>query len=188
MQIKEHKKCRLCEGTELTPLISLGSQPLTGVFLKPDEDDPLKAPLDLIVCNSCKFMQLRHSVDTDLMYSSYWYRSGTNQTMRDHLAGIVSNIEKNINFEKGDVVIDTGCNDGTLLKSYRNKDIVKIGVDPSNAILSIEEKHNIKKINDYFTYNSVKNYVFENSVKVITSISMFYDLDCPAEFVKEYDL
>ena len=185
MLIKEHKNCRLCNCSEFTPLISLGSQPLTGVFLKPNEDDPLKAPLELIVCNNCKFMQLRHSVDTDLMYSSYWYRSGTNQTMRDHLAGIAQDIEKRIDLIDGDIIIDTGCNDGTLLKSYKDKSIVKIGVDPSNAILSIEEKENFIKINDYFTYNSVKKYVAANKVKVITSISMFYDLDRPSEFVQD---
>ena len=32
---------------------------------------------------------MAHSVPPEILYSSYWYRSGTNQTMRDHLKGIV---------------------------------------------------------------------------------------------------
>jgi len=163
----------------------LGNQPLTGVFLKPDEQDPLKAPLDLIVCDECKFMQLRHSVDSDLMYSSYWYRSGTNQTMRDHLSGITNEVQKRVPLKEGDVVIDTGCNDGTLLKSYDQKDLIKIGVDPSNAVLGIEDKQNIIKIKNYFTYDAIKKYVKDGGVKAITSISMFYDLDQPSLFVQD---
>ena len=185
MSIKIHTSCRLCGCSEFTPLISLGSQPLTGVFLKPEEKDPLKAPLELVVCNDCKFMQLRHSVDTDLMYSSYWYRSGTNQTMRDHLSGITKEVESKVRLSSGDVVIDTGCNDGTLLKSYTTDGLVKLGVDPSNAVLGIDERHNITKINNYFTHDSVKEWAADGSVKVITSISMFYDLDRPSVFAQD---
>ncbi len=185
MTFKIHTNCRLCGCNEFTPLISLGHQPLTGVFLKPEEEDPLKAPLELVVCNDCKFMQLRHSVDTDLMYSSYWYRSGTNQTMRDHLSGITSEVENRVSLNKGDVVIDTGCNDGTLLISYKQDGLVRVGVDPSNSVLDIDDKHGIVKLNDYFTYEAVKDYAKDNSVKAITSISMFYDLDKPAVFVQD---
>lgn len=185
MTYKTHTRCRLCNGEKFTSLISLGNQPLTGVFLKPNEPDPLNAPLNLIVCDECKFMQLRHSVDTDLMYSNYWYRSGTNQTMRDHLSGIANDVEKRISLKAGDIVIDTGCNDGTLLKSYNQPDLVKVGVDPSNAILGIGDEYKIIKIKDYFTYKTVKEYVKNGCVKAITSISMFYDLDQPSLFVND---
>jgi SAM-dependent methyltransferase len=130
-------------------------------------------------------MQLRHSVDTDLMYSNYWYRSGTNQTMRDHLSGITNEVEERLSLKEDDIVIDTGCNDGTLLKSYNQTGLVKVGVDPSNAILAIGDEHQIVKINDYFTYNTVKEYAKDGCVKAITSISMFYDLDQPSLFVQD---
>ena len=29
-----------------------------------------------------------HSVHPEILYSAYWYQSGTNQTMRTHLKGI----------------------------------------------------------------------------------------------------
>ena len=81
--------CRVCESKDLELLLSLGMQPLTGVFIKPEEPDPVATPLDLIFCNDCKFVQLAHTVKSDLMYKSYWYRSGINQTMKDHLKGII---------------------------------------------------------------------------------------------------
>ena len=93
----EINSCRICGNEELITIADLGSQPLTGVFLKPDEDDPLSAPLELACCSNCKFLQLKHDVDKDLMYKSYFYRSGTNKTMTDHLEGVVGDIKISFN-------------------------------------------------------------------------------------------
>ncbi len=118
------------------------------------------------------------------MYSSYWYRSGTNKTMTDHLHGIVNDVNGMIDLKEGDYVIDTGANDGTLLKKY-DKNLNRIGVDPSNAILSIDDSLNIVKINDFFTKESVEEALGDNKASVVTSISMFYDLTDPERFVED---
>lgn len=182
--INEISECRICGCNELIDIVNLNEQPLTGVFIKPDEEDPLRAPLNLVCCKECKFLQLKHDVDKDLMYSSYWYRSGTNQTMTNHLHGIVDDVNDMIDLTEGDYVIDTGANDGTLLKKY-DKNLNRIGVDPSNAILSIEDSLNITKINDFFTKETVEDALDGNKASVVTSISMFYDLTDPERFVED---
>lgn len=182
--INEITSCRICGSSELLDIVDLGAQPLTGVFIKPEDDDPLRAPLNLVCCQECKFLQLKHDVDKDLMYSSYWYRSGTNQTMTDHLHGIVHDVNKMVELKDGDFVIDTGANDGTLLKRY-DTGLNRIGVDPSNAILSIDDATKIVKINDFFTKESVSTALNGNKASVVTSISMFYDLTDPERFVED---
>jgi hypothetical protein len=181
--VKEIQQCRICDSSNLKEIVDLGEKPLTGVFIKPDEPNPLKAPLLLVCCKDCKFLQLKHDVDKDSMYSSYWYRSGTNQTMNDHLKGVVEDVKDKLNLNDGDTVIDTGCNDGTLLKNY-NKSLNRVGVDPSNSILDIKDK-SIMKINDYFTKENVRKIFPTGKAKVITSISMFYDLSDPERFVED---
>jgi len=178
------EKCRLCGSRHLQPLFSLGPQVLTGVFRKPEQPDPIAVPLDLILCNDCKFLQLRYTVDPGLMYAEYWYRSGINQTMRDHLAGITADVKRQVPLQAGDYVIDTGCNDGTLLLSYNVPGLKRIGVDPSDAILSIKDD-SIAKVNTYFSAKAVKEALGGKKAKVITSISMFYDLDDPHSFIKD---
>ena len=180
----EINSCRICGNEELITIADLGSQPLTGVFLKPDEDDPLSAPLELACCSNCKFLQLKHDVDKDLMYKSYFYRSGTNKTMTDHLEGVVGDIKNFVQLEDGDGVIDTGCNDGTLLSFYDSK-LNRLGVDPSNAILNIKEESGIGTINNFFTAENVRKYDSNFKAKVISSISMFYDLSDPERFVED---
>jgi len=182
--INEIECCRICGGNKLLEIVNLGEQPLTGVFIKPEDEDPLRAPLNLVCCEDCKFLQLKHDVNKDLMYSSYWYRSGTNQTMTDHLHGIVSDVNKKIDLNDGDIVIDTGANDGTLLKEY-DRNLKRIGVDPSNAILSIDDSTGIVKINNFFTKENVQDALNNKKAKVVTSISMFYDLTDPERFVED---
>ena len=175
--------CRICNSTALKDVFSLGMQPLTGVFIEPDQPDPLVAPLDMVICNECKLVQLAHTVNSDLMYESYWYRSGINQTMRDHLAGIVQDVKPRVNLQAGDLFIDIGCNDGTLLAALDIDGLVKIGVDPSDAINSIEDP-DVLKINNLFTRDAIENKLQGRKAKVITAISMFYDIQNPHEFVQ----
>jgi hypothetical protein len=180
---KEVNVCRICPSDDLREIVNLGEKPLTGVFIKPEDPDPIEAPLNLVCCGECKFLQLKHDVDKDAMYSSYWYRSGTNMTMTNHLKGVVEDVKSRIDFKEGDIVIDTGCNDGTLLRHYP-KNLTRIGVDPSNSILDIEDE-SIIKINNYFTKENVRKLLPEGKAKVITSISMFYDLSDPHRFVDD---
>ena len=175
--------CRVCNSTHLEDMISLGMQPLTGVFIKPDQQDPLIAPLDMVICNECKLVQLAHTVNSDLMYENYWYRSGINQTMRDHLAGIVKDVKSKVTLKAGDLFIDIGCNDGTLLSALDVEGLVKIGVDPSDAIRSIKDP-DVIKINSLFVRDAVEKELRDRKAKVITSISMFYDIQNPHEFVQ----
>ncbi|PHR59880.1 MAG: NarL family transcriptional regulator [Robiginitomaculum sp.] len=182
---EQRDDCRICNKPDLVPVVSLGEQCVTGMFVQPDEPDPVRVPLDLVYCPHCMFLQLHHTVNSDLMYASYWYRSGTNQTMRDHLKGITHDVVVRAKLGAGDICIDTGCNDGTLLKSFSVDELVKIGFDPSNAIDDIKPEHGILPVNSYFTADNAKQVLAGRTAKVITSISMFYDLDEPKKFVQD---
>ncbi len=176
-------KCRVCGSEQLEPLFSLGKQPLTGVFVKPDAEDPLRAPLDMVICDNCRLVQLHYTVEADLMYKNYWYRSGINQTMRDHLADIAEDVKSRVDLIAGDVFIDIGCNDGTLLNACDIDGLAKIGVDPSDAIKSITSP-DITKVNQLFSKYAVEEALNGRKARVITAISMFYDINDPHEFVQ----
>lgn len=170
--------CRVCHGKDIAPLLDLGEQKIANGFHDKSEEQT-GAPLNLVRCTSCGLVQLAHSVNTDLMYKKYWYRSSINQTMRDHLRGSYDLVSRTTNLAHGDVVIDIGCNDGTLLGYYPSR-VVKVGVDPSNII-----PNNCIHVNDYFTYDNVKGVLAGRKAKVITSIAMFYDLNDPKSFVAD---
>src|SRR5215216_4025889 len=105
MHIKKRNTCRVCGSTSLQKVIDLGSQYLQGSFVKPGKEMPSirKIPCTLIRCNpeedenACGLLQMEHTVPPEILYAAYWYRSGTNNTMRDHLKGIVESVGKYTN-------------------------------------------------------------------------------------------
>jgi len=134
------KSCRICGSTSLTKVIDLGEQHLQGSFIKPGKEMPAmrRISTELVRCNpmldenACGLLQTTISVPPEILYSAYWYRSGTNQTMRDHLRGIAEEAMRMVG-DKADVhALDIGCNDGTLLKNYP-AGYVKFGVDPCDV-------------------------------------------------------
>jgi SAM-dependent methyltransferase len=184
--------CRLCGSSALTPVVSLGEQYIGGAFAKPDCTPPVqrRIPLDLVRCDpardqdACGLVQMRHSVPPKVLYASYWYRSGVNQTMRDHLAGIAHMAEQIAMLKPDDLVLDIGCNDGTLLKSYRTEGIKRLGIDPSNVV-SHARAAGLQVVNDFFSANALRSAYPDQKPKVITSIAMFYDLENPHAFVSD---
>ena len=96
MHIRKRTTCRVCGSDSLTPVIDLGPQYLQGSFVKPGKEMPShrKINCSLVRCNpqvdenACGLLQMEHSVPPEILYAAYWYRSGTNATMRDHLKGI----------------------------------------------------------------------------------------------------
>jgi NDP-4-keto-2,6-dideoxyhexose 3-C-methyltransferase len=177
--------CRVCKSS-VEPILSLGDQHVSN-FLTPDQPDGPKVPLELVLCQQCRLLQLRHTVPAEMMYQNYWYRSGTNQTMCDALADISSAASKVVHLKASDSVLDIGCNDGTLLSSYAVPGLYKIGFDPAQNLAVYSRKVADKVLvglfdADYFLADPELKDV---RPKVVTSIAMFYDLEDPGKFVSD---
>ena len=82
------ESCRICNSLELIEVINLGTQALTGVFPKSENEDVVTGPLAVAWCRQCDLLQLQHRYPPEEMYGeNYGYRSGLNQSMVDHLNG-----------------------------------------------------------------------------------------------------
>ena len=51
--------------------------------------------------------------------------------MREGLRELYKDIKKNCRIKQGDVILDIGANDGTLLKYFKKDKIVTIGCEPA---------------------------------------------------------
>ena len=174
--------CRICNSS-VSDVLNLGNQCIASVFPKLDEDDPPAVPLVLSKCTNseCNLVQLKHTVNSDQMYEkNYGYRSGINNTMKTHLESLVRSIEQDYAPKNSDIVLDIGSNDATLLKFYKNETLKRVGIDPTgNQFL----EYYPDTVTLYPTY--FKSGIFEGKAKVITSISMFYDLPDPVQFMRD---
>jgi hypothetical protein len=116
---------------------------------------------------------------------NYGYRSGINTTMRNHLAGIATSAEKRASLKPGDAVLDIGCNDGTLLKAYSVEGTRRIGLDPIADIFRGDYPPALEIDASLFSAATFRERCPTAKAKIITSISMFYDLEDPTSFVED---
>lgn len=189
MHLIHRKTCRVCGSSSLTPVITIGEQHLQGSFIKEGKELPpqRRIPTTLLRCDptrdeqACGLLQMEHSVPAEILYSAYWYRSGTNQTMRNHLQAIVDQVI-NLSQKKDAMVLDIGCNDGTLLGCYPES-FRRYGVDPSDIAQEAAKHH--KVFQDLFPSRELTIAIEREQFDAITSIAMFYDLEDPTKFCAE---
>lgn len=185
---KAASHCRLCGKKELTPIIDLGNQYLTGIFPRHTGEVVDQAPLQLVKCtadNGCGLVQLQHTYDLGKMYGdNYGYRSGLNASMVKHLASKVEAILKQVNLQPGDIVIDVGSNDATTLKHYPQNGLRLIGVDPTGEKFKSYYPDHVNLIADFFPCPALNKSIGPGKAKVVTSFSCFYDLEAPLDFAK----
>jgi SAM-dependent methyltransferase len=174
--ITEARVCRICGGP-FDPLLNLGS-PVLSDFLAPDAPDPPSAPLDLVVCQRCETVQLRHTVDQDRLFRNYWYRSGINEAMKAELSDVAALVRT---CTPSGTVLDIGANDGTLLSNFQRH--LRIGVEPARNISPAE--YTDITLHGYFP--QVTADLRAGSVDAATSIATFYASPDPLAYVREID-
>src|SRR6266498_3272333 len=187
MNVTECTECRACGNRTLLPILDLGTQALTGVFPRPEDTVPT-APLELIKCSpdGCGLMQLKHTADLSLMYgNNYGYRSGIRPYMINHLHSKVARLTGMVDLEPGDLVLDIGSNDSTLLQGYTTEGLTRVGVDPTGEKWRPYYPDDIDLIPDFFPTPAFAEKYGDRKAKIVTSIAMFYDLPDPVGFMAD---
>lgn len=186
--INEIKECRSCGSKNLRFILSLGNQYVTNfINSKEEQKDIPKVPLELFLCDNCKLLQIRHNAPPESMWGNqYWYKSGISLTIKADLRDIAEKAQKLCLLKKGDFIIDIGCNDGTLLDFYeKNKGFELIGFEPSGNVAKEAKGKGLKVINNFFNAEDFKKQFPGKKAKIITAISMFYDLENPNQFLED---
>ena len=179
------KHCRNCKNTELFDLFSLGKISFTGRFPNTIRQNVPKAYLNVLMCKKCKLVQLDRNFDLNYLYGkSYGYRTGINKTMTNHVKKIVRKCSALVKLKSKQYVLDIGSNDATLLNFYAN-DIIKVGVDPLvNKYKKFYKKINYK-ISNFFKIKDIEKIKIKKKFKIISALSVFYDLRDPNKFIRE---
>jgi SAM-dependent methyltransferase len=188
----EIEACRICGNRDLAQVVSLGEQYLTGVFPTSQSTSVSCGPLELVACDrahkpeACGLVQLRQTYNLGEMYGeNYGYRSSLNASMVRHLKAKVQSLVERFPVQSGDLVLDIGSNDGTLLSFYPSDGVTVVGIDPSGSkFASYYEKH-ISLIPDFFSADLFRQKFGARKARIVTSIAMFYDLESPLSFVQD---
>ncbi|GAA2354029.1 class I SAM-dependent methyltransferase [Streptomyces violaceusniger] len=179
-------ECRVCGNRTLLPVLDLGRQSLTGIFPSSREEVVPAAPLEVVRCgpDGCGLVQLRHTADLSLMYGAhYGYRSGIRPFMVNHLHHKVAELTARVDVGPGDLVLDIGSNDSTLLRGYRPDGPTLVGVDPTGEKWRSYYPDHVDLIPEFFTREVFAEHHGSRQARIVTSIAMFYDLPDPLRFM-----
>jgi hypothetical protein len=181
------ERCRVGGGKTLVPVLDLGEQALTGVFPRKPTDPVTTGPLRLVWCPDSGLLQLDRSYNPSELYGdNYGYRSGLNQSMVRHLTQKTRELERLAEPKPGDVVLDIGSNDATLLKAYTTPGLRRVGIDPTGAKFRQYYPDDMTLIPEFFSAAAFRG-GHDRAARIVTSIAMFYDLENPIGFAREIE-
>ena len=184
-EIIEIETCRVCGSPALEPVFSLGNLYVSD-FPREPEATGIKGPLDLVLCGQCTLLQLKHTAPQEILYARhYWYRSGVTETMRRALRDITESVERLVSLRDGDIVLDIGANDGTLLASYANGTLRRVGCEPANNLVGLLREVTPHVIHGFWERDVYERMFPGEKARVITAIGMFYDMDDPNTFIAD---
>jgi NDP-4-keto-2,6-dideoxyhexose 3-C-methyltransferase len=185
-------RCRVCQNAELVPCFSLGAQYLSSMFPSTlaYHDEVPRLPLDLVMCApapggaTCGLVQLAHKLDLSAMYEAYPYTSATNAAMPRVLQDVAESGRGVQPLHDGDVVLDIGCNDGTLLGFLRDDPVDLVGIDPAKNVTFALDAKRCAHVRDYFSASAYRG-LTQKKAKLVFSIAMFYHLGDPIGFSRQ---
>lgn len=163
-------------------LFSLGNICVSDFLTHDQTKKPIeKYELKLILEEDTGAVKLSEQPPCNTMWGKYWYRSGTNQTMKNELKKVVDSIVAITNYKTEKTWLDIACNDGTLLSQVPNN-YKKYGVDPADDTFKAESSKHATVIQDYFSKEVLPE---DFKADVVTTIAMFYDVQNPDKFVSD---
>tara|TARA_E500000178_G_scaffold355567_1_gene428681 strand:+ start:847 stop:2055 length:1209 start_codon:yes stop_codon:yes gene_type:complete len=149
-------KCEICGQKKLLPVLSLGSHPLCDDLIKVGSNKKSKLhKIEIIFCKDCIIAYQKYPVSKKTLFpKNYHYRS---KFTKDVITGMKEVLNKSKNLcgsLRNKVVLDIGCNDGSLLDFFKKKGAITVGIEPTNA--ADEAKSNGHAIyKSYFDKNTV---------------------------------
>lgn len=170
------KLCRICHSPKLIEFFSLGVMPPPNLFPK-NHPRNLKResfyPLDVCLCQNCGLVQLKHTVNPNIMFKDYIYVTSGSKTMVNHFEGLAKDIMGRIKTSSEPLIVDIGSNDGTLLEQFLKYKVKALGVDPAKNLAKLAKSKGIETIASYFnqiTSQKIKSKF--GKAKVITATNV----------------
>lgn len=177
--------CRVCNGSDLTRILSLGEHPPVDNFITKDNLDAEKRyPLDVYFCSTCSLVQLLDVVAEDeLFHGDYAYFSSASAPLVEHFRSYADDLKKE-HMKAEDLVVDIGSNDGVLLQFFTDGYRV-LGIEPSANVAEIARQKGIDTLDGFFNVAMANDIVAKyGKAKVVTANNVFAHIDNLDEIIK----
>jgi SAM-dependent methyltransferase len=136
IDIRTITTCEVCDSTDLVPLLDLGDQPMCDDLVPiGNPATPVNYPLRLVGCPRCITVHQAVQVEKAVLFpQSYHYRAAMTQDVLDGMAELVEMVDGLVGGLAGKQVLDIGCNDGSLLATFKRHGARTAGIEPTGAV------------------------------------------------------
>ncbi len=176
--------CPISGSSRGVTYLDLGKVPLVNNLCDTREEslEVERFPLAIQLFPESKLTCLTDVVDKDKLFQNYLYRSNINKPYLQHCSQMFDYLTGYVDLKPGDIVVDIGGNDGSLLLEFRKKnpDLQLINVDASQSFKEINIEAGIAYFNEYFGEDTV----LPQKAKLITSTNVFQHTQPIRSFVK----
>jgi SAM-dependent methyltransferase len=184
--MSESVSCLVCGSAELKLFLDLGSTALANKFVAEDElgkPEPTY-PLRVAFCPTCTHVQLLERVPPHAMFDDYLYISSASETLKNHLDSLSRTLIGRLELTEKDLVVDIGCNDGTLLDAFRRNGKVRVlGVDPAKNLAAAVAHLGIERVEKLFTAETASDVRNKwGGASLITATNTFPHIQDLADF------
>ena len=175
-----------CGSSDLHKFIELGNQPNGNVF--PDEqtrDTELYFPFAMDICTGCWQVQLEEFPSPEFMFSNHPYITGINKPVIEHFDWLSRSIVERFDLKPNSLVVDIGCNDGSLLSAFQNLGMRVLGVDPGRITGALCRSRGINVCETF--WNQTSGAALRNLglfPDLITATAVFYHIPDIHDFVR----
>ena len=182
-------KCLVCESSLDLDVAVIGDQYPSAIYLDnvtESEFGLTKSSLNLSQCLNplCNLVQLTKPIDLDIVYRHYPYQSGTTATMHSILSSVIEESLSYQTLQPGEVVLDIGGNDGTLLSLIKRPECKMINIDAASNIKQEYQISNYTYVNSKFDSEAYLT-LDVPAPKLIFSVAVFYQLSNPLQFLRD---
>jgi SAM-dependent methyltransferase len=145
-------KCEVCENKQLKKVLDLGKHPLCDDLIRIKNNTSCEEyPIEILFCEKCLTAHQSYQIPKQTLFTnSYHYRARMTGSVLSGMTDFVEGCENRFGSLREKVVLDIGCNDGSLLDFFKIKGCKTVGIEPTGAAL--DSKHTT--INEYFDKRS----------------------------------
>ena len=180
MSYRIRSSCRLCGSPKLETVLQLQATPPANEFVMPAcvAEVQQEYPLYLSQCGDCEHVQLPVVVLPDILFSNYVYVSGTSPSFVRHFSDYAADMVVRFGLKPGDLVVDIGSNDGTLLGFFKSAGMRVLGVDPAKKIAEQANASGIKTVCAFFDRGTAAKILSEHgSATLVLANNVFAHAD-----------
>ena len=149
---RRRETCRLCDSRQVRVAVPLAPVPIVTPNIGSDDRavQMTLAPLDLFLCEACGHLQLLDVVNPAVQYTNYLYRTAISMGLADHFGRLCEDTCAALAPVPGDLVVEIGSNDGTLLRFFAKKGLTVLGIDPAREIARQATEAGIETLAEFF--------------------------------------